>query len=122
MAFVVPTGTLLGSVPGTEKQKQARPMPGRLGMAVDDSMNTAASAAGGAESCSRIGFLRKQGERSGNQLSRTALVPMFALDRIQPATGNAFGFRGACGVDCVLVPGTWYECCCCRYPERKGRM
>ena len=60
MAFVVPTGIFLGSVPGAEQKKQAKPVPRGLEMAVDDSMNTA----GGAESSSRMSFLRKQGEQS----------------------------------------------------------
>lgn len=55
-AFVVPTGGFIrGAVAGAEtQQKQAKSMSRGLGMAVDDSMN-------GAESSSRIGFLRKQG-------------------------------------------------------------
>lgn len=60
-AFIVPTvGTFLGPVSGTVQQKQARSMPRRLGMAVDDCMNKE----GGAESSSRTAFLRTQGEWS----------------------------------------------------------
>ena len=64
MAFVVPTGTLPGSVLGAEHQKQERPMPRRLRMVVDDSMNTAAVAGGAESTSSRVGFLREQGEIS----------------------------------------------------------
>lgn len=88
MAFVVPTGRLLGSMPGVEQQKQERPLPRRLGMVVDDSMNTAV--AGGPErSSSRIGFLRERGERSISACSlarKTSVSPVEGIQKTCPLT------------------------------------
>lgn len=85
-------------------------MPRRLAMAADDSMNTP----GGAESSSRTGFLRKQGEawnfagrsgRCGMGTRRKAQPRLLVVHVLQLLWLVSIAMATCCGLDKFSSPG-----------------